>query len=68
MLIETKFSIGDVVYYATTTTETKEHECPDCLGTRKWKAGEVCEETCRIVVEAIQQGKAPKKGDYDPEW
>lgn len=38
MIIETKFSIGDVVYFATTTTERKTHECPDCLGTRKWKA------------------------------
>lgn len=38
MIIETKFSIGDVVYFATTTTEVKQHDCPDCLGTRKWKA------------------------------
>lgn len=33
-----------------------------------WAAGEICEETCRIVREAILQGKAPKKGEYDPEW
>ncbi|MFA7308310.1 MAG: hypothetical protein WC026_16755 [Hyphomicrobium sp.] len=37
-IIETKFSIGDVVYYASTTTERKQHPCPDCLGTKKWKA------------------------------
>lgn len=37
-IIETKFSIGDVVYYASTTTEQKQHPCPDCLGTKKWKA------------------------------
>lgn len=37
-VIETKFSVGDVVFYASTTTETKQHPCPDCLGERKWKA------------------------------
>lgn len=37
-IIETKFSISDVVYYASTTTERKQHPCPDCLGTKKWKA------------------------------
>lgn len=37
-IIETKFSLGDVVYYASTTIERKQHPCPDCLGTKKWKA------------------------------
>ena len=37
-IIETKFSIGDVVYHASTTTEKKKHPCPDCLGAKKWKA------------------------------
>lgn len=36
--IETKFSIGDVVYKAWTTTVTKQHPCPDCKGVRKWMA------------------------------
>lgn len=36
--IETKFSIGDVVYKAWTTTVSKQHPCPDCNGSRKWKA------------------------------
>lgn len=35
--ITTKFSIGDTVYHATTTTESKRHPCPDCLGARKWQ-------------------------------
>lgn len=35
-VIETKFSVGDVVYHAATTTERKQHPCPDCLGSRKW--------------------------------
>lgn len=34
--ITTKYSIGDKVYHATTTTEKKRHPCPDCLGERKW--------------------------------
>lgn len=37
-VIETKFSIGDVVYKAWTTTVAKQHPCPDCAGARKWKA------------------------------
>ena len=37
-VIETKFSIGDVVYFASTKTERKQHPCPDCLGAKKWKA------------------------------
>jgi hypothetical protein len=36
--ITTKFSIGDTVYHATTTTERRQHPCPDCLGSRKWLA------------------------------
>lgn len=37
-VIETKFSIGDVVWVGRTTTVQKRHPCPDCLGTREWKA------------------------------
>lgn len=37
-IIETKFSIGDVVYRAGITTVTKKHPCPDCGGTKTWKA------------------------------
>jgi len=36
--IETKYSVGDVVYCAGTTTERKQHDCPDCKGSRKWRA------------------------------
>lgn len=34
--IETKYSVGDVVWHATTVSETKTHDCPDCNGERKW--------------------------------
>lgn len=37
-VIETKYSIGDVVWHASTSTERKQRPCPDCNGTRKWKA------------------------------
>jgi hypothetical protein len=37
-VIETKFSVGDRVWYAGTTTEQRQHPCPDCKGERKWKA------------------------------
>jgi len=37
-VIETKYSVGDVVYHAGTTTERKQRPCPDCNGTRKWTA------------------------------
>lgn len=38
MKLETKFSIGDVVWNASTTRVSKRHPCPDCKDTRKWKA------------------------------
>lgn len=48
--ITTKFSVDDIVYHASTTTERKRHPCPDCLETRKWKAespaGRVYEFAC----------------------
>lgn len=36
--ITTKYSMGDVVYLAGTTTEHRQRPCPDCLGSRKWEA------------------------------
>lgn len=36
--LETKYSVGDTVYHATTTQTRKQHPCPDCKGERKWKA------------------------------
>lgn len=36
--ITTKYSVGDVVYFANTTTEKRRHPCPDCNGVGKWKA------------------------------
>lgn len=36
--LETKYSVGEVVYHATTTQIRKQHPCPDCKGERKWKA------------------------------
>lgn len=38
MIIETKYSIGDKVWFASTTTERRQHPCPDCKGTKQWKA------------------------------
>lgn len=35
-IIETKYGIGDVVWHATTVSETKTRDCPDCNGERKW--------------------------------
>lgn len=37
-IIETKYSVGDVVYFASTISTRKQHDCPDCLGSRKWSA------------------------------
>ncbi len=33
-----KFNIGDKVFESNVTTQHREHPCPDCLGTKKWKA------------------------------
>jgi len=37
-VIETKFGIGDRVWFASITTEKRSHDCPDCLGSREWEA------------------------------
>lgn len=37
-VIETKYSIGDTVYHASVTTTKAQHSCPDCGGTKRWKA------------------------------
>jgi hypothetical protein len=36
--ITTKYSVGDTVYYASTMVDRKRHPCPDCQGSKKWKA------------------------------
>lgn len=36
--ITTKYSVGDKVFHAWTSTESKRHPCPDCKGERKWTA------------------------------
>jgi hypothetical protein len=38
MKLETKYGIGDRVYLATTYVTTKKHKCPDCLGSKFWRA------------------------------
>lgn len=38
MKIETKYAIGDKVYHARVKQVRKQLDCPDCLGTKKWKA------------------------------
>lgn len=37
-VITTKFNVGDTVYYADCATDRKLIQCPDCLGSAKWKA------------------------------
>lgn len=37
-VIETKYSVGERVWHSGTTTEAKQHPCPDCLGKRAWQA------------------------------
>lgn len=36
--LTTKYSVGDVVFYASTYDVIKQHPCPDCKGSRQWKA------------------------------
>lgn len=37
-ILETKYSVGDRVFHATTVTEKRTRPCPDCRGAKKWKA------------------------------
>ncbi len=36
--LTTKYSMGNVVYLASTTTERRQRPCPDCFGSREWEA------------------------------
>lgn len=36
--LTTKFSVGDRVFSAGTTIVRKQRPCPDCMGSKKWKA------------------------------
>jgi hypothetical protein len=36
--IETKYAIGDIVFFASTTQKALKRDCPDCLGQQKWAA------------------------------
>jgi hypothetical protein len=33
-----RFSVGQRVFYATTTQVKRQHPCPDCLGSQRWAA------------------------------
>lgn len=50
MKIEPRFKIGDTVWHSRTEIITKQHDCPDCQGLRKWyaisPAGQEFEFTC----------------------
>lgn len=47
--ITTKYSVGDVVYFASYQSENKSHPCPDCKGERAWK----------VISPAGQEYKTP---------
>jgi hypothetical protein len=34
--ITTKYSEGETVYFASTVSEKRKHDCPDCLGKKEW--------------------------------
>ena len=36
--ITTKYEIGDTVWFASTEITQAWHDCPDCLGSKKWEA------------------------------
>lgn len=61
-IIETKYSIGDTVWWASTTTVKKQHPCPDCNGSREWKAispaGEEYAFTCPRCAARYQSNDA----------
>lgn len=35
-VLTTKFGVGDKVFCANVTIEKRQHDCPDCLGSKKW--------------------------------
>lgn len=55
------YAVGDLVYFATTTTERKQHPCPDCLGKQAWHvrspAGAVYEAPCPRCCNVYQSNR-----------
>lgn len=60
--LTTKFDMGDVVWHAFTGTEKRQHPCPDCADTRKWKAvspaGSEFEVPCPRCTASYQSDKS----------
>lgn len=60
-VIETKYDIGDVVWHASINTERRSHPCPDCLGSKVWKAespaGGVFEAPCPRCTEVYMSNR-----------
>jgi hypothetical protein len=54
-VIETKYGVGDVVWRAGITTESRAHQCPDCLGEKKW--------SCRSPAGGEFEIPCPRCGD-----
>lgn len=61
MIPAPKYEIGQIVFHATTTTERRQHPCPDCLGKKTWHvrspAGAVYEAPCPRCAEVYRSNR-----------
>lgn len=56
MKLESRYSIGDVVFHPRIRSSTKQEPCPDCLGTKLWLAQLPCGEEVPIQCPTCTYG------------
>ena len=70
MIIETKHSVGDKVFYGTCSYQGSYIECPDCLGTKEWEVrfpdGETIKVDCQTCTRGYQTTGTIKVDSHSP--
>jgi hypothetical protein len=64
-----KFNIGQTIFYANVSWTSKDVQCPDCLGTKKWKvtlpSGEEFQHPCNTCRRGYYEtGTIQEWGDF----
>jgi hypothetical protein len=54
-VIETKFDVGDTVWFASTVTTQFQHACPDCLDSKEWEAKSPAGSTFKVACPRCSQ-------------
>jgi len=70
VIIETKHSMGDKVFYGSCAYQDEYIECPDCQGTKKWEVhfpdGEILEVKCQTCTRGYETTGTLKIQNHNP--